>query len=81
MIEETGHSKIISLADIRQQRAIREPDPAEEFYADLVATMRGADASQIVTLLAAAHETEVLDAIATELRELVDRYRSWLSIG
>jgi hypothetical protein len=46
--------------------------PEELDYDDLVSTIAGADVSQIVSLLAAAHDVDVLAAIATELRELVE---------
>ena len=58
-------SKIIPL-----RRIFR--DPPDDGYDDLVATIRGASVPQIVSLLAAAHDDEVLAAIATELGELVD---------
>lgn len=48
----------------------------DQFYDDLVATIRGADVSQICSLLAAAHDTDVLDAIATQLREGVEYERT-----
>jgi hypothetical protein len=51
--------------------------PEELFYDDLVSTIAGADVSQIVSLLAAAHDVDVLAAIATELGELVRNYREW----
>lgn len=48
----------------------------DDGFDDLVATMREATVPQIVLLLAAAHEADVLAAIATQLREVVDGLRS-----
>ena len=57
--------KVIQLVSRRTQT------PEDQYYDDLVTTVRGMSVEQIVSLLAAAHDAGVLSAVATELREFV----------